>query len=29
LEIVDPFTPKATRRIIGGDPMPPAEDIFP
>ena len=29
MEIIDPFTPNATRRMIGGDTMPPAEDISP
>ncbi len=29
MEIIDPFTPNATLRIIGGDTMPPAEDISP
>ena len=29
LEIVDPFTPNATRQMIGGDELLPAEDISP
>jgi len=29
LEIIDPLTPKATRRIIGGDPMPLVDYISP
>jgi hypothetical protein len=29
MEIIDPFTPNATRRMIGGDAMPPPEDISP